>query len=110
MYTLLGFIQTLLMLTQSRLMPDLSMLWEPRTEIAAVVSHTTNFAGNSIRTSAFYSSPLEALRIRDKENWKPPALNTERKSFPVLLQNIKPYRRPIINKRYLVFCQWKTEG
>ena len=111
MYHLLGLIQ-LLILTQSRLLPDLSGLFETKAPVTESVSIFPMPITEQAKTGTVYWSALQAIRRRRyAENWKPPVYT--RNNFTRNASRKKPLagnRVAIIDKLYLVFCQWKTEG
>jgi hypothetical protein len=109
MYSLIGFIHVLLMLTSTRFVPDFGFLSVD--EIAA----TKVAIGSSLQNT--FQLPVEdgprlsfeCVRSSDKEKLKP-VLRTEGRYF-LQVQKIKQLNRAVFgNKRYLLLGQLKTEG
>lgn len=108
MHTVVGFIQFLLMLTQSRLMPDLHGLFETKTVAGKTIYIPEGFRSDAIERRgvyffAFFSE--EKNKISPRLSYATPEglfdeTTTVKKTLPVFYQI----------KRYLVFCQLKTEG
>ncbi|MEO8171622.1 MAG: hypothetical protein ABI581_01010 [Sediminibacterium sp.] len=110
MYTLLGLIQ-LLMITQSRLMPDFGVLWQAAPPKTEAVSNTPVQQGSGIE-SITANSHLPAItpRKRYTEKWIPPVKRNNLFYNLGLKRRFNRSRLIAVNKLYLVFCQWKTEG
>lgn len=109
MYSLIGLIQFLLMLTQSKLMPAMQGFWEEKTVVekmaAANVFSDKPIAEN--RQTCFYAT----LVTRPEEKQIPRKYQQFSKPYRVgLLKNGKPFLPAFSDKLYLVFCQLKTEG
>lgn len=111
MNTLLGILHLLVILTHYRLLPDMSKVWkQTQTEQVAVVQ-TTSSSLLQIPTLKHPGFPLEAVRLDDKEK----AISILYSQEPILYRFVKrqaewPRRQSRSSKRYLVFCQLKTEG
>jgi hypothetical protein len=109
MYSLLGFINVLLVLTQSRFIPDLSFVWNRET--ATTAADVKPFSPNSFqlpveKTSLF---SFELISPGEKDKLKQ-VLRSEAKHF-LHVQKIKQRNRATPgSKLYLVFGQLKTEG
>lgn len=111
MLTSTGFIQVLLMLTQSWFMPDLSMLFEPKPPVAEVVSVFKIKPAIQHTTSAAYRNSIEAIRRRDKQLKHAPLPVTARMPHKIsLLKPVQKKHATVIHKKYLVFCQLKADG
>ena len=103
MSTLLGFIQTLLMLTQSRLMPDMSKLFAPEPVISSVTTYIVT--GNEVKNIETCRLYTEGLQRRSKDEWQPPVANNRKDLFRRPQQNTRwPDQAQGIIKRYLFFC------
>jgi hypothetical protein len=99
------------MLTQSRLMPDLDVLFKPsppQTETGALLVAAQT---NTTKTATVcYQSLATIRRKRDDEKWIPP-VSRNKTVYKRLIKNAFSRSRVIgADKLYLVFCQWKTEG
>lgn len=108
MHTLLGFIQFLLMLTETKLIPDISWVWnsEPVVKEAVVTAtHAVHFQDHS--DVHFYFSP--AALCSDEEKSIPITRGTSFRNY-VIRKQAWPQRQYVNSKLYLVFCQLKTEG
>jgi len=101
----------LLMLTQSRLMPDLDMIWETKPVITTTASSLATAPMVDLNITTIYRSSLIAVRGRDDENLLPCGFRAERIVYGRSVQNaVRPDSVSSVNKLYLVFCQLKTEG
>jgi hypothetical protein len=111
MHTLIGFIQLLLILTHSRLVPKELLIWN---EQKAVVAKTTGGEGQRL----IWETPAEKENLRtealvqdDRDIW----LTQPSKVYQVYNRadgsKLLPPQAVVWGiKRYLVFCQLKTEG
>jgi hypothetical protein len=109
MYPLLGFINVLLMLTQSRFTTDLSFVWNEET--ATTAAKTKFVVPGTFRLPVEKASLLsfDLISPGGKEKLRQ-VLHTEAKYF-LHVQKIKQRNRAIPgSKLYLVFGQLKTEG
>jgi hypothetical protein len=108
MHTIVGFIQFLLMLTQSRLMPDLHGLFEASTVAEKTIPIQEGFRSGAIDSRDIYFFTFfseEKVKISPRLSYAiPEGLFYETKQF----KKAPPVFCP--KKRYLVFCQLKTDG
>lgn len=99
------------MLTQSRLMPDLDVLFKPappQTETSVLlVAGQTRPAETGI---AYYQVSGIIRRKRDTEKWIQPVCRDKISYKTSLKKSFGRTRMIIADKLYLVFCQWKAEG
>lgn len=110
MYTLLGLIQ-MLMLTQSRLMPDLDVLFRPATNQTEAVSHFPAGTQQLIDTGSVYRVAIGIIhRKRNDEKWIPTVRRNKITPKFSIKNSFCRTRVLAAGKLYLVFCQWKTEG
>lgn len=111
MNTLLSIFHLLLLLTHNRVMPDMQGIWEQissgksigqQTDVRPVLQIPTE------KTTAFF---LEAVRTEDKEAI-PPTQYSQEPHFHLLARKQVKWSGQQLRtiKRYLVFCQMKTEG
>lgn len=108
MHTIVGFIQFMLMLTQSRLMPDLHGWFETKTVAVKQMYLPEGFRSGSLKKTevhyfAFFSE--KKYKISPRLSYAIPeglfcVTAQHKKALPVFCEK----------KRYLVFCQLKTEG
>ncbi|MES2374889.1 MAG: hypothetical protein V4557_20090 [Bacteroidota bacterium] len=99
------------MLTQSRLMPDLDVLFKsspPQTETGILlIAGQTRTAETA---TVYYQALGPTRRKRYAKKWIPPV---SRNKISYKLSSKKSAGRSRVisdDKLYLVFCQWKTEG
>ncbi len=108
MHTIIGFIQYLLMLTQSRLMPDLHGLFDQRTTVEKHWFIPQGYRAFTVDRRDTHSWVL----FSDEKDKPSPRLLYARPERHVYLRNLQKKSLLCIckKKRYLVFCQLKTEG
>jgi hypothetical protein len=99
------------MLTQSRLVPDLSFVWREEKLVAPTVIMPAAKTTWHIPVTGRQSFRLEALRNDDKDKWQPPVWGSE-PAVRALMQRKPLWPKAVAGngKLYLVFCQLKTEG
>ncbi|MES2331780.1 MAG: hypothetical protein V4539_19390 [Bacteroidota bacterium] len=100
------------MLTQSRLMPDLSGLFETKAPVTETFSYFPIPITGQVKTGAAYWHEWQAIRRRKYAASRKPPVYTNN-NFARNRTRKKPLARnrpTIVDKLYLVFCQWKTEG
>lgn len=108
MHTIVGFIQFLLMLTQSRLMPDLHGWFETKTGTEKKYTLPVGYrSGSGEKNDVYYLVIFseEKNKITPRVSYTIPeglfcVTAQPKKTLPVFCER----------KRYLVFCQLKTEG
>ena len=109
MYSLIGFIHVLLMLTQSRFTPDLGSVWKE--EASAGTTLSSSFSTHTLQLPVERNARFSFAMIRpeDKERIKL-VLQTEARTF-IHIQKIKRSNKALSNKKlYLLLGQLKTEG
>jgi hypothetical protein len=111
MYTLIGFIQILLMLTQNRLVPDLSFVWREEKAAAVTVMMPAIKTTWHLPVTGRQCFRIEALREDDKDKWQAPVWSGE-PAVGILRQQKLVLPKVVAGngKLYLIFCQLKTEG
>ena len=110
MNTLLSIFHLLMMLTHNPLLPDMGSVWKQssaeKNRIAVIAQ-----AGIEAPTEIGYRFRTEAIREDDKEILTPILYSRETILFLLARQHTGWPRRQVHSiKRYLVFCQLKTEG
>jgi hypothetical protein len=109
MYSLLGFINVLLMLTSSRFTPDLGFLSGEETVATFAVADPSSQNTFHLPVENGPRLSFECVRLGDKEKLKQ-SLRTEGKYF-LQIEKVKQLNRVLSgNKRYLLLGQLKTEG
>lgn len=109
MHSLAGFIQLLLILSQSDYLPDLSAVWIRETPPAAMVPATTNTPVWRVPMTAVNDHPGQAVTgtYHRSKGILPPAL-PRKDRLPIPPSNTLPAGRVISSdKLYLVFCRLK---
>ena len=110
MNTLLSIFHLLLMLTHNRLLPDMSSVWQQTSTEKMVVTAAVH-PGIEAPTKKQQRFQTEAIREDDKEFLTPTAYSQAPILFLLARQHTGWPRRQLHSiKRYLVFCQLKTEG
>ena len=109
MDALIGLIQFLLMLKQSRLMPTMQDLWEEKADVS-IKGIKTDVSGIPVKEDhqIFYC----ATNVTGPEEKQIPRRyhQLDKPYQTGLSEKRKPLARSFSNKLYLVFCQLKTEG
>jgi hypothetical protein len=111
MHLFIGFIQLLLILTDSRMIPDMSAFWHD------VVKEEKNKTNERKGLTLEYPSAIAAkvsfdiLHRTGNDKMVLPANQANAKSIKIILNTLAPSPRVIdTSKLYLIFCQLKTEG
>lgn len=109
MYALIGLIQFLLMLTQSRLMPAMQDLWEEKA-VVSIKTITNGVSGIPVKEN--HQTVYDATNVTGPEEKQIPRRYHQlyKPYQPGLSEKRKPFARSFSDKLYLVFCQLKTEG
>lgn len=112
MHLLAGFIQLLLILSQSRYMPDMSAVWTPTPEPAVAVYTATPITTihEPLSTVTYTVSCKDGCCNRRYEGELAPARQPAR-IFVISPSSTLPAGEAIpVHKLYLVFCQLKIGG
>lgn len=109
MHALIGLIQFLLMLTQSRLMPAMQGLWEEKA-VVSIKTITNGVSGIPVQEN--HQTVYDATNVTGPEEKQIPRRYHQlyKPYQPGLSEKRKPFARSFSDKLYLVFCQLKTEG
>lgn len=110
MYSILGFLQVLLMLTQTRLAPDLDFIW---TKKQAATQRIMPFAEKKIAApvNSIYHINRDAISVYKQEKWLRRTSWNIRPRFELSFKkNTRISTTPVADKLYLLLCQLKTEG
>ena len=108
MLTFNGFIQILLILTQSRLAPDLDFVWAPAPAVVEI-----SMEQPELSTATGFQPGLKIETVRIKINRKrEPLLFTEKKHrWPVQKNSITGKGRNVVTQNlYLLLCRLNTDG
>jgi len=110
MNTLLSIFHLLLMLTHNRLLPDMGSIWK-QASTEKVAATAAVHPSIEIPTEQQHHFQTEAIREEDKAILTPTAYSQAPILFLLARQHTGWPRRQIHSiKRYLVFCQLKTDG
>lgn len=111
MNTLLSIFHLLLMLTHNRVMPDMQGIWEQISSEKNIGQQTAQYPVLQTPTEKTAAFLLEAVRTEDKEAIPPTQYSQEPIFHLLARKQVKwPWQQLRTIKRYLVFCQMKTEG
>lgn len=111
MHTLIGLIQLLLVLTQSRLVPNLAFVWQAEKAVVIKAEVPVGKLVGWMPATTREWHQVDALPRDDKDKWVPQPWE--------VLPGYQPQDRSKLlwpkafagsDKLYLVFCQLKTEG
>jgi len=111
MYSLLGFVQVLLMLTQSRLVPNLDFVWSyEHVANERITKPLSDQPALQLPNTVAYKVYRDAIQRKRKEQWAQRTGWKPRRRFQLPSLQASRYTTKPVNKLYLVFCQLKTEG
>jgi hypothetical protein len=110
MNTLLSIFHLLMMLTHNPLLPDMGSVWKQSSAENSIIAVTVHPVIAAPTEKQHYFT-TEAIREEDKEFLTPILYSRETILFLLARQHTGWPRRQVHSiKRYLVFCQLKTEG
>lgn len=112
MHLFAGFIQLLLILSQSRYMPDMSAVWSPASEPAVAVYQVSQTRTiHKPLPAAAYAECCKAACCNSRNEGDITLVRQPARIFVIPSITILPAREVIpVHKLYLVFCQLKIGG
>ncbi len=110
MNSLLSIFHLLMMLTHNPFLPDMGSVWKQSASVERIIAVVAQ-PGIEAPTDKPQHFKTEAIREEDKEILTPILYSRETILFLLARQHTGwPRRQSHSLKRYLVFCQLKTEG
>lgn len=110
MNTLLSIFHLLLMLTHNRLLPDMGSVWKQASTEKTMLAVAVN-PGIGTPTEKQYRFQTEAIQVEETKVLTPILYSQSSILFLLARQHTGWSRRQSYSiKRWLVFCQLKTEG